>query len=644
MDSEPFKTGRMKFLTPGTYWLSAAIFLLSSTLLLGAVQTLHYLDKKDLQQQNVIHSRDKILKARSEFRSYVRHAVGDMKVLLAAPTLLSLAAGNDPETLPEYRRQLNLRFETFATNKPWIMQLRFLDNRGYEIARTDRSHSGQVFSANEAALQNKSDRYYFTEAIQLPAGSVYLSPIDLNIEHGQVEEPWRPVMRFAAPVTVNGITRGVLVMNLETAPLLTELTTADTKNSRISLLNDDGYWLTGAPEERLWGFMFGKSTTLSVLNPLLWKLIHQQTEGELSLHQTHYVYSIQTPDDLLPEGLSKGSLISQQREWIFLAEFTEPQILIGFRDWPRLLPLLMLSLLFSVLLTYALRARQHEEKVNQFNQQRLAELDRLASLGNAVASVAHEVNTPVGNALTIASTINEHTDELIEGLQKGRIGKTRLQHLLQELNDGNYMLTHTLEKASRLIADFKQIAVDQTSERRREFILSNFLEEIRTLLNSQKEYRHIQLVISSDPDLTLNSYPGPLSQIIINLVNNASLHAFTDSQNGEILISAFTLGEDRVGIKVSDNGQGIDPALLPKIFDPFFTTRANTGGSGLGLNIVQTIVTGTLGGTIRVTSEQGAGTSFILELPLSAPEAEASNSDQVDDEGPEPAGGILHVR
>jgi signal transduction histidine kinase len=152
------------------------------------------------------------------------------------------------------------------------------------------------------------------------------------------------------------------------------------------------------------------------------------------------------------------------------------------------------------------------------------------------------------------------------------------------------------------------------------FVLAEVISEI--LLTLWPTLKKTAFVIKQDipDDLELDSYPGPLGQVITNLVNNALLHGFEGRANGTVILSAKVDDDGWVELTVADDGNGIPAANLNRIFDPFFTTKLGAGGSGLGLNITHNIVSGILGGRIRVQSEVGSGTTFVLSFPKVAPQ------------------------
>lgn len=248
-------------------------------------------------------------------------------------------------------------------------------------------------------------------------------------------------------------------------------------------------------------------------------------------------------------------------------------------------------------------------------QHELLRTEKMAALGSLVAGIAHELNTPIGTSVTIASTLQQHTEQIIAGMKTG-MRRSTLDEFLQNTRNGTDILMRNLGKASELVVSFKQVAVDQTSANRRLFVLDETIAEIvLTLGPTIRKTRH-EVVYTIPPKIILDSYPGPLGQVLTNLINNAFIHAFEGDTRGVVDISAKLFEEDKVEIVVSDNGKGIPAANVGRIFDPFFTTKLGQGGSGLGLNIVYNLVTGVLDGHISVDSIIDQGTIFIISLPL----------------------------
>lgn len=251
-------------------------------------------------------------------------------------------------------------------------------------------------------------------------------------------------------------------------------------------------------------------------------------------------------------------------------------------------------------------------------QDELVRSEKMAALGSLVAGVAHELNTPIGNSLMVASTLQERTDEFESGIEKG-LTRTALNRQLSTSREAAASLVRNLQRAGELIASFKQVAVDQTTSARRRFALDEVVHEI--ILTLSPALKKMPWKIESDvpTGIWLESYPGPLGQVLTNLINNAVLHAFDGLSVGMIRVGARSLDESSMQLTLSDDGNGILPEHLPRIFDPFFTTRMGRGGTGLGLSICHNIVENILGGRVNVASTPGQGTVFTLTLPLVAP-------------------------
>ena len=249
-------------------------------------------------------------------------------------------------------------------------------------------------------------------------------------------------------------------------------------------------------------------------------------------------------------------------------------------------------------------------------QNSLVQSEKMASLGQLVAGVAHEINTPIGVAVTASSHLDASTREFVEILNSGRINKNDLVKYARSADESTTLIQNNLQRAAELIKSFKKVSVNQSSEERMAFIVSEFLKEVVTTLGPTFKTTKIDIQIHVSEPLRIVSYPSAISQIVINLVMNAHRHAFDDGKlPGTIHLEARALNEGMIELVVRDSGKGIPEENLPRIFDPFYTTRRGDGGSGLGLNIVFNIATQQLGGRIVCESTVGVGTNFILQFP-----------------------------
>lgn len=248
----------------------------------------------------------------------------------------------------------------------------------------------------------------------------------------------------------------------------------------------------------------------------------------------------------------------------------------------------------------------------------LVQNEKNAALGALVSGIAHELNTPIGNALLVSSTLSDKIKEL-EIISVSGLTRKALREFFTDAQLGTVMLHQNLERAATLISSFKQLSADQHSEQRRQFRLLDVVEETQlAMLPRIRQTSHV-LNIDVDPRLILDGFPGPLSQILINFINNALLHAFENIPQGHMLLSAKAYQQDMVEINFSDDGNGIPAAILKRVFEPFFTTKLGKGGSGLGMHLAHTMVTQIFGGKIEIHSIPGEGTSIQLLLPLIAP-------------------------
>lgn len=250
----------------------------------------------------------------------------------------------------------------------------------------------------------------------------------------------------------------------------------------------------------------------------------------------------------------------------------------------------------------------------------LIQAEKLASLGQIVAGVAHEINTPLGVALTTATALEAEVERLGASVTEGRILRSELTRSLARLDEGARLVHVNLARAADMVQSFKRVAADQTSEERRRFEMGEWLRELLTSLGPALRKRGHEVETRCPPDLVLDTYPGALAQVLTNLVMNSVDHAFAPGESGHILVEITRRGPRHLRIVFTDDGRGIARDSAVKIFEPFFTTARERGNTGLGLHIVFNLVTARLGGKIELDQSGGTGRGarFVLDLPLSA--------------------------
>lgn len=272
------------------------------------------------------------------------------------------------------------------------------------------------------------------------------------------------------------------------------------------------------------------------------------------------------------------------------------------------------------------RTSELSESVSQLQaaQSQLIESEKLAALGGLVAGVAHEVNTPLGIAVTASSVLSEALEELGSQFAAQTLSSSSFQQLLEQATEGNKMLFNNIQRAAKLISDFKKTAVDQVSEARSVFLVRQVIDSLIASLHPETRKVPVEPRLICADDLQMNSLPGVLTQVIANLIMNSVRHAFTGEKSAQITIS-LQAQEDQVILDYRDNGVGVPQPLQERIFEPFFTTKRGSGGSGLGLNIVYNLVTRKLAGHLEFFSQPDEGVHFIISIPRELP-ADGANT------------------
>lgn len=262
----------------------------------------------------------------------------------------------------------------------------------------------------------------------------------------------------------------------------------------------------------------------------------------------------------------------------------------------------------------SIKLQQTVDKLEE-TQNLLLETKKMASLGNLVAGVAHEINTPIGICITGSSALIQETKDIADSFLSEEMSKSDLKKYLEYVFTTAKLILSNMERAGNLVNSFKQTSIDQISEKKKQFYFKKMLiDSINSIYPTIKNsVNNIEINIECDENLLIHSYPGVFSQIIINLVLNTIIHGFHEKNRGKITIIAI-MNEAEFCMEYFDDGNGINEAIISKIFDPFFTTNKKSG-SGLGLHIVYNIVTHQLKGKIECSSQKDQGVLFKLTIP-----------------------------
>ncbi|MFB9173183.1 sensor histidine kinase [Roseibium salinum] len=270
----------------------------------------------------------------------------------------------------------------------------------------------------------------------------------------------------------------------------------------------------------------------------------------------------------------------------------------------------------------------HRTEQLKLVQEELIQADNLAALGALVAGVSHELNTPLGNALMAATTIKDSTGSIHRELEQKTLSKEGLENEVERISQTASIIEKTLGRARELVGNFRQVAVDRQSERRRTFNFDHIIRETLATLQPTIKKTPFTIELDLNADEVVDSYPGAVSQLVSNLIENAIKHGYEGREEGRIKLSSRIVTQQEHGrnggrgkaivLKCRDYGVGIPDKNLKRVFEPFFTTKFGKGGSGLGMAICYQLVTEALNGTISISSTVGSGTEFTIEIPVSA--------------------------
>lgn len=632
-----------------TLFLSVAAI---ATLLLASIYYFHYVksrrDKVLAQAHVVEHLTEQLVHLK--FRSII----SDLNILANHRQFAEILNGRiSPSDFTD-------ELLTFSRYKGIYDQIRLLKLSGMEVLRIDLRGDSPVLVPGDE-LQDKSPRYYFQNMQRLPGGSLYMSRFDLNIEHGEIERPLKPMIRFGMPLTdTEGHRVGYLVLNYLGRDLFDALNhITNYMPGKTMLLNQEGYWLRGPSADKEWGFMRpdGSDNTLQNEDPELWQRILDEGEGMVTSDGAIISYLTVYPSD---EGMVTSSFLESANEgsepphrlfWVLLFRTSYDEVLVGHEELLIMLAVadaLLLLVLGGICwylalaverrklaqdelhawnedleLTVAQRTRDLTEANQNLEQaiedqqrtlsekkhaeEKLRQIQKMEAIGTLAGGVAHDFNNILVPIMGYGEMVLEQLgpESPLEGSMKGILrAAERAKDLVQQI------LTFSRRSESEMVALEVPIIVKETVQ----FLRATIPSSIRIQTNIDPNTRKVM------------ADPTEVHQLVMNLATNA-YHAMRDT-GGTLTIETHnvtlsdghalvTEGELEAGeylqLIVEDTGGGLDPVIKDRIFEPYFTTKAQGEGTGLGLSVVHAVVQN-MNGHIALESEQGEGVRFSIYL------------------------------
>lgn len=269
--------------------------------------------------------------------------------------------------------------------------------------------------------------------------------------------------------------------------------------------------------------------------------------------------------------------------------------------------------------TNALRDSNQElmatlEKLHQFQKQ-LIENQKMQSLGDLIAGVAHEINTPVGLVITSTSILQDKLELMQHKFAENTITRKDFERFIEASDENLSLIRRNIERTADLINQFRQLAMDQFVE---ETQTTSALELLQTIVHAARQripkLDDLDVSLNCPAELQITTRIGPLQHVLRQLLENSALHGFAERENGRIEVQIERIDGSHVQIRYRDNGSGIPDTVGRRAFDPFVTSRRRQGSTGLGLHLVYNLVTRALEGSIDVQSQAGEFTEFMMTI------------------------------
>lgn len=549
--------------------------------------------------------------AANSIRESLRINTTDIPYLINKPAFRRGMANPSPQNVQAIAEDL----AAFVEAKNIYDQIRWIDATGKEKIRINQQ-PGKAYIVPPTDLQNKANRDYFIQTSALPRDALYFSRIDLNIENGKIEIPYKPVLRMATPLFYAEKFQGIFIINLLANKLL-DAHKYYANADNLILLNRDGYWLQSHTENEAWGFALGKTDSFASENPRIWQHIQQADHGQFMAEDGLWTWDGIYLPDALPLAAPAEKTLRPQHKPVWFSVSHLPQSVFQqarWAVWQSLIGnIIFLSLLVLGICVWIVHAQTHIRELNQLRLQAAESANQAKS--QFLANMSHEIRTPMHAILSLSY--------LLEKMQLG----DEPHGLIKQISASGRTLLAIINN----ILDLSKIEAGHMELEEKDFQLIEVLDKVSAVITSYASNKDIELIIipPNQPDLVMAGDATRISQVLINLASNAI--KFT--QHGHVSIRIETLQEtpDNITLRfnVEDTGMGIAPEIQEKIFAPFAQADSSInrqfGGTGLGLTISRKLIA-LMGGELNLNSVPGEGSCFWFELtmkkglPLEQPE------------------------
>ncbi|MEG3637778.1 sensor histidine kinase [Magnetococcus sp. PR-3] len=598
---------------------------------------LYKLDKLDRIALIETHAREEVQALRKLVVADLKSTYTDLDLLVNLDALGDFL--DDPSAAN--RARINRLFQSFSQSKKVYDQIRFIDNRGEETIRVNfAGNHARIVPRQE--LQNKRQRYYFRDTFALNRGEVFFSPMDLNVEHGKVEEPFKPMLRIGTPIyDRQGQKRGIVLLNYLAQNLLDRFTVSGQGvYGHPMMVNQDGYWLVGPTPEEAWGFMFTDRHKhhIGESYPVAWSVMRLKDSNKIvggkGLFLFDTIYPLEKKSIVSATGPStlntpsRGKLLERAYHWKVISHVPQKELDTIFSHLQNSILILYSMVVFVIFMVALVIAQKRykdqtarctsEDQLEQLDiaRKELVQTEKMASLGRLVAGFTHEINTPIGVAVGAASQIRNQLDELHALLEQDEVDEQELLDKLKVMDEATALTEKNLNRSANMITRFKRTSADQASLDVRTFYVYQAVDDVVGSLHSNFKNTPVGVRIQCEDKLQFRGIPGVLEQVVTNLLINSLIHAYDNGKKSGLIQLHLQVAEDgSLEMLFADDGAGMPSETAERIFEPFFTTRRNQGGTGLGLYVCYDLVVNKLGGELHCTSEPGEGSQFTMRMP-----------------------------